>query len=368
MGDRQDTPNAVKPSEVAPVFRVDAALAPLGKPRKHANGWVDLDGVFTRSGVFVYQNPDGTKRREYRPPEEVFDSESLASFAAVPVTDSHPEALLTAENARDYTRGTVIGVPVRDGDFMRGSLRLVDAPTIAKAEGGKRALSLGYTCDLDPTPGIAPNGERYDAIQRRIRGNHLAIVDFGRAGPEARLRMDGICLDTEQKGFDTVEKIRLDGADFEVDPKIARELEKRQAALQAAQGRLDALQATLDAERAQVTPAKIQEAVKARISLERQAATVLTGQDLAGKSDREIKAAVVCALAPSLKSRIDSASDDYLGASYDALLAANASNPPAVNKPIVAEQTTSEIPRADSLGGVNKARAAFMAKQQELSR
>ncbi|MES1986804.1 MAG: DUF2213 domain-containing protein, partial [Pseudomonadota bacterium] len=50
----------------------------------------------------------------------------------------------------------------------------------------KIELSMGYTCVYDFTSGIF-NGERYDAIQREIRANHIALVDQGRMGKEVRV-------------------------------------------------------------------------------------------------------------------------------------------------------------------------------------
>lgn len=46
--------------------------------------------------------------------------------------------------------------------------------------------SPGVTSGID---GI-PDGLHYDVIQRNIRGNHVALVDKGRAGETACLRMD----------------------------------------------------------------------------------------------------------------------------------------------------------------------------------
>ena len=47
----------------------------------------------------------------------------------------------------------------------------------------KRELSLGYSCVYEWTPGVF-EGQPYDAIQRKLRGNHLALVREGRMGPE----------------------------------------------------------------------------------------------------------------------------------------------------------------------------------------
>ena len=50
-------------------------------------------------------------------------------------------------------------------------------------ESGKRELSIGYRCIYDIVSGIY-EGQHYDAIQRQIRGNHIALVEEGRSGPD----------------------------------------------------------------------------------------------------------------------------------------------------------------------------------------
>lgn len=175
-------------------YRIDRGN--LSKPVKMSNGWLRIDGRLTRTGVFTYRNNDGTMRRELRLPEEVFKSDAMQSFALVPVTDEHPPGFLDAKNTREYARGSVAGTLRKDGEFVAGELLVTDADLIKKLEdGAARELSCGYNCDLDEKPGITSDGLRYDAIQRNIRGNHVAVVAKGRAGPEARVRMDGASVE-----------------------------------------------------------------------------------------------------------------------------------------------------------------------------
>jgi hypothetical protein len=63
----------------------------------------------------------------------------------------------------------------------------MDKATVDAVDAGKRELSNGYRSTIDFTPGITPSGERYDAVQKEIRGNHVAVVAKGRAGPECRI-------------------------------------------------------------------------------------------------------------------------------------------------------------------------------------
>lgn len=164
----------------------------LRAPKKRADGSIVVEAHITRSGVFPYANPDGTVRYEWRPPEEVFREDALESFELVPVTDDHPPAMLSSTNAKEWARGSV-GHVRADGDHVAASVAVYDAALISKMQSGKRDVSCGYDCDIDETPGVTPDGIRYDAIQRNIRGNHLAVVAHGRAG-SARVRMDGAAI------------------------------------------------------------------------------------------------------------------------------------------------------------------------------
>jgi hypothetical protein len=94
-----------------------------------------------------------------------------------------------AKNARQYAVGAV-GENVPQGRQITSPRRSrSDDATIAKMDNGKRSCLAATTAISTRRPAFRPNGERYDAIQKNIVGNHLAIVDRGRAG-SARVRMD----------------------------------------------------------------------------------------------------------------------------------------------------------------------------------
>lgn len=151
-----------------------------------------------RTGIQTYTRADGTKRREYRPPSEVGNPESLATFGMAPVTWQHPPTEVNSENIEQYGRGhSGTHVKFVDG-FVEVALNVTHKDAVS---GVKRRdatqVSAGYRVDYDPTPGIVPDGEPeagqlYDGVQRNIRVNHIAIVPRGRAGPEVRLLLDSI--------------------------------------------------------------------------------------------------------------------------------------------------------------------------------
>lgn len=172
-----------------PELRYDVGVA-LAAPKRDENGWLRAEGVMTRAGVFEYRRADGSVQRELRPEDEVFAPQSLETFEAIPITDYHPAGLLDAKTASKYQRGSVRKAR-RDGEYLKGGLLVTDASLISKMERGQTALSVGYQVEYDRTPGVHPVYGAYDGVQRNIRANHLAVLDVGRAGPEARVRMDG---------------------------------------------------------------------------------------------------------------------------------------------------------------------------------
>lgn len=176
------------------VLRWDRAA--LSRAGKTPSGGLRLRARIARTGLQSYRQPDGSTRWEYRPAEEVFADESLASFVGAPLTLGHPSAVSPASWARDAV-GLVSAQPDRttlhDGhDWLEVFVDINRADAIAQVERGDlQELSVGYRADFDPTPGEF-NGKRYDGIQRRIRANHVALLPRGnaRAGREARLLTD----------------------------------------------------------------------------------------------------------------------------------------------------------------------------------
>lgn len=115
----------------------------------------------------------------FRPEEEVFSTATMASFEGMPVTNDHPDdpegvnidnvQYLEKGHCQNVRRGTG-----KDKDLLIADLIIKDQQTIDEIMDGKREISCGYTYELCEEDG------RY--VQRQIRGNHVAIVDRGRAG------------------------------------------------------------------------------------------------------------------------------------------------------------------------------------------
>ena len=193
---------------------------PLSDTYFTPEGYLIDNPILTRVGIFEYHNPDGTIRRELRLPEEVFAAESLASYKGKPVILTHEAGLVDVDNVQQEHIGTILSEGIQDGDNVRAQIVIHDAESL---DYGLRELSLGYTQTPEETPGIW-NGQRYDAIQRDIRINHLALVQKARAGEQARLNIDG-----EEKGGKQMAKVRKDGLTPEEIARLVEEYKQRQA-------------------------------------------------------------------------------------------------------------------------------------------
>lgn len=292
---------------------------------KTAEGFIRDTPVVGRAGILVYRNADGTERREYRPPEEAFNADSLTSLMGKPITIGH-KAFVTAGNAAQVAPvGSVLSAGRQDGDNIIADIVIYNLDTSA------RELSCGYTLNLDETPGITPEGEHYDAIQRNIVYNHVALVPQGRAGI-ARLNMDGSqIIDDERNENDMAEmtKVRLDsGIEYECAPEVKVEIEKMRKdsadmkkEADKLQAKFDALDAELkkekegrkaDAEKAKVN---FDEAIKARVELLKVAeAHKVVNAD--GMTDTEIKTAVIKAVRGDAIN-LEGKSADYIEAAFD---------------------------------------------------
>tara|TARA_B100001063_G_scaffold36900_1_gene30456 strand:+ start:699 stop:1940 length:1242 start_codon:yes stop_codon:yes gene_type:complete len=154
-------------------------------------GYLKVMCKAARTGTQLYTRGDGTQVREYRPEDEVSKPESLASFGMKAVTLGHPRVQLDSDNTKLYQIGHA-GSQVRFSDgFVEVAVVITDADAIEKINrGDAQEVSAGYRVDYDPTPGITPDGQSYDGVQRNIFVNHIAIVPKGRAGSSVRLLLD----------------------------------------------------------------------------------------------------------------------------------------------------------------------------------
>lgn len=195
-------------------------------------GFLVAPGILARTGIQEYlayelglDAVDPTKRvKLYRPADEVFHPESIASFENKPITIEHPPNGVNADNWAELAKGEVRDIKPF-GDYMEGTLIVKSKDAIEAIQSGKNQLSNGYTFFLDWSPGTTPDGKAYDGVQRNIRGNHLAIVDAARCGSACRIS-DSQPLGGNTMADANLRKVTVDGIPLEVSETAAAAIDK----------------------------------------------------------------------------------------------------------------------------------------------
>lgn len=167
------------------------------KTTKTPEGFLKTQAIVTNTGIFNYITQDGTISRQLRTPEEVFNPDSLNSLKNIPITMGHPKELVNADNMKELQKkGTIIGFTGsnvrRNGHAASVDLTITDKKAIDSIESGDlRALSCGYLANTDfSEQGFAFGNNRFNAQQKDIHYNHVALVGRGRAGDLAQIRID----------------------------------------------------------------------------------------------------------------------------------------------------------------------------------
>lgn len=155
-------------------------------------GYIGAYAKIARTGIQIYRGfemgkPDVETIRVYRPEEEVFKVDAMRGMAHMPVTLVHPPEMVDASNWGKFARGQTSDPVVRDGEFVRVPVTIMDARAVKAIDEGIRELSVGYWSDIVWGEGVTPKGEKYDAMQTNIEPNHLAIVPSARGGSRLRL-------------------------------------------------------------------------------------------------------------------------------------------------------------------------------------
>jgi hypothetical protein len=323
-------------------------LVTVAGTRRRDDGSLLADARIARTGVQAYLGsevgqPDQAMVRVYRPGSEVFSDETLKSAAHRPVTNDHPAELVTSENWKAHAVGQTGDEITGEGIFIRVPLMVSDEATIKAIEGGKQELSAGYTCDLDFTAGLTPAGEAYDAIQKNIRINHVAVVQRGRAGSKVRIgdaaawgiapmqdatpekeppmtlktvTVDGIPIEVTDQGATVITTLQQRIADA---AKTAADTATSTAALMAGKDKdLATKDAEIDALKAKVVDgAALDKLVADRATLIGTAKAIAKDVKTDGLADADIKKAVVTAKLGD--ATVVGKSADYINARFDIL-------------------------------------------------
>ena len=122
----------------------------------------------------------------HRPESEVFAPRTLASFEGKPLTIDHPDEDVTPENWKELAVGHIQNVrrgspdKGQQPDLVYADIVITRADAIEAVQNGLRELSCGYDAEYEA---ISPGVGR----QIHITGNHVALVEHGRAGARCRI-------------------------------------------------------------------------------------------------------------------------------------------------------------------------------------
>lgn len=322
----------------------------VGKVRRTNDGYLVADAKVARTGIQLYAGaevgrPDMDVVRVYRPPEEVFSQDAMHSYAYRPVTVEHPAKMVDASTWKSVAVGQTGGEVVRDGEFVRVPLVLMDAASIQAYDAGKRELSMGYSAEIIFGDGVTPDGQHYDAVQKQLRMNHLAVVDRARGGDQLRIgdgrtpggkdRADNHSPKEKPMSDIKTRTILVDGLSVETTDAGAQAIAKLQSQLKDAQSASeklvsdhaaaladrDAKLAKVEAERDDLkakvlSDADLDKRVQARADLIA-TAKAIHDADYAGKSDADIRKAVVVAKLGD--AAVQGKSEAYIDARFDIL-------------------------------------------------
>ena len=160
------------------------------------NGFMEVrDNPISKEGVFPYMgdeipgapNPDEVYW-VYRPAEELARQETIDSFKLMPFIDEH-EVLgssgMPAE--RKGIQGTIGEQVYFDPPYLRANIKIHSSAAQSLIKAGKVELSPCYGCDWSAEVGTF-EGKPYQYVQRNIMGNHLALVEEGRTGPDVAVQ------------------------------------------------------------------------------------------------------------------------------------------------------------------------------------
>jgi hypothetical protein len=226
----------------------------LGTVTRKEDGSITSEAVITTAGVYKYRLPDGTVQKEFRSPEEVFKADTMASAQMMPITNNHPPTVFVDPTTAKQLSVGFTGQDVRrSDDSCVAPIKIHTKEGIQAVDGGRRQFSCGYSARVIKQDGQW-KGEPYTHAQVDIKYNHLALVDQGRAGPIASLRLDAAdaCMisDSNAEPADPPEpkgtkrmssKVRLDnGLSYDCADEVAVEFRSLKSKVEATQTKLDA--------------------------------------------------------------------------------------------------------------------------------
>ncbi|MGJ8524168.1 hypothetical protein R84981_002887 [Carnimonas sp. R-84981] len=321
----------------------DRSTVPVSSKREYLdNGYLKVPGRVARTGIQQYMASElGLNDRSpselvnvYRPPNEVFKPESLASYDNCDITVEHPDRMVDAKTYQDVSVGSVISEGRQDGDWVCSDLLFKSQNAIDAINSGKAELSVGYTAEYIPIQGVTDDGTPYEFEQRDIKVNHVALCDTARAGSLARIfdtkkerHMHQVILDSGEKVTvgDEAAQIRIQNSIDSMKKRVkdAEEAaESAEAAQEAAEAKADAAEAK--AEEAACKVEELEEQLEEAAAGEAMdSARKIAGKDFVCDSKKSVEIKRAALDSAGIKCRKhgswDKAPDGYIHAYFDAM-------------------------------------------------
>lgn len=366
------------------------------------NGFMLATGRASKPGIYQYTPESIGMVSEkgilnfYRPPQAVFDSNSIESFRYKPVTDGH-NCFIYADNSQKYIKGICEDV-YRDKDdktqeeYIGVKLLITDKEMIEEIENGKKELSAGHSCRFTMEEGRTPEGEAYDGIQDCIKVNHIGIVELGRAGRDClifdsqenkninnketqnsegkivmtKVSIKGKLFEVSDEAVEAIEQLKKESEENEKKAKdqepqiedLKKELEELNAKRDELQAKIDSLSGENKNLEDKLTPDSLDKVVEERLAVISKAKALDSAFDSNGKSIGVIKREIVKSSCNDIND-INKKSDEYINARFDALTINGKS---AIDRAIESNFTTVANDDKDI---VAEKRALMMAKNRD---
>lgn len=135
----------------------------------------------------------------YRSADEVFSPATIASFEGKPFTDNHPSEMVDTQNIDLYGKGHIQNIHRGTGEYRDMLIADIICTDESVANEIKHKLKREVSCGYDLVIKKGPKGFE----QTQIRGNHLALVENGRAGQKAAIQdqmPDAIIKKSQKEG------------------------------------------------------------------------------------------------------------------------------------------------------------------------
>lgn len=227
----------------------DVALARVGEMVYGANELRRADGSQMFEGDLA-----GRVAIE-RSADVVFAADTINSFVGKPITIKHPDKLIDPKTVREHSHGSILNARRGEGsrsDFLVGDILITSQDGIDAVE-HLREVSCGYDAEYEK---ISPGRGR----QVKIMGNHLALVERGRCGPNCYVGDQDMSVSEEPEvmttkpvipGLATIRRLLGAATDAEAQAIISEAEATERAAtadaqLEALKVQMATMQATLD--------------------------------------------------------------------------------------------------------------------------